>query len=169
MLSLLGNFVWLATSFYTPLFYLIGGIILFPLLPFLWPAIKFSFLPFGRELVSNSYLEQFQEADSEAKFVEESRVSLEKNFGDAGKTVRFLANVVWVFSFGWMLALSHLCGALLSLCFVWTIIAIPNIAANLRMIPVAFRPFGRTIISAAVAKRLKDLEADSEMSKIVGR
>jgi len=167
MLSLLANFVWLATSFYTPLLYLLGGIILFPLLPFLWPTIKFSFLPFGRELVSNSYLEQFRKADSEAKLIEETRVSLEGNFGDASKTVRFLANVVWLFSFGWMLALSHLFAALLSLCFVWTIIAIPNIAANLRMIPVAFRPFGRTIISTTVAKRLKDLEADAEMSKII--
>ena len=141
MLALLGNFVWIITSWYIPLMYLIGGVLFFPLLPFLWPVIKFSFLPFGRELVSKSYLEQFKQVESTAQFVEESRFSSEKSFGDTGKKVRFLANVVWLLSFGWMLAIMHILAAVLSIFLFWTIIAIPNIGAHLRIIPIAFRPF----------------------------
>ena len=65
-MSFLGNIIWLVTSFFVPIGYLIGGIILFPLLPFIYPVIGYSFLPFGREIVSTKYLKQFKEAEIEA-------------------------------------------------------------------------------------------------------
>ena len=51
-MAFLGNIIQLVTSIFEPIGYLIGGIIFSPLLPFLWPVIKYSFLPFGRKIIS---------------------------------------------------------------------------------------------------------------------
>ena len=97
-MSFLGNIIWLVTSFFVPIGYLIGGIILFPLLPFIYPVIGYSFLPFGREIVSTKYLEQFKDYEKTGG----------KDFDNASGVVRFLANIVWVLTFGWILALLHI-------------------------------------------------------------
>ena len=88
-MSFLGNIIWLVTSFFIPLGYLIGGIILFPLLPFIYPVIGYSFLPFGREIVSTKYLKQFKDYEKTGG----------KDFDNASGIVRFLANIVWVLTF----------------------------------------------------------------------
>ena len=159
-MSLLGNFIWLVTSFYVPIAYLFFGICLFPVLPFLWPTIRYSFLPFGRELVSVSYLEQFSEADSSGPSMK-----------DANKTVRILANIVWIIP-GAILALMHLIAAIVNLgaciCIVTIPLAIPNMLAHLKMIPGAFAPFGKKVISAELSTKLKNLKADEEIEKLKG-
>ena len=154
-MAFLGNIIWLVTSFFVPLGYLLGGIIFFPLLPFLWPVIKYSFLPFGREIVSTEYLKSFKE-----------NVSDESNFEKASPTVKMLGNILWVLTFGWFLALMHILAGLLNVLFIWTIIAIPNIIAHFRMVPVAFTPFGRKIISKELAKKLRDKKAEDEFDKL---
>ncbi len=54
-----------------------------------------------------------------------------------------LGNIIWVVLAGWWLALEHLVtGILLAI----TIIGIPLALANFKMIPLAFAPFGRTIV-----------------------
>jgi uncharacterized membrane protein YccF (DUF307 family) len=54
-----------------------------------------------------------------------------------------LGNVVWILLAGWWVALAHLVtGILLAL----TIIGLPLAAANFKMIPIAFAPFGRVIV-----------------------
>ena len=165
MLSIVGNVFWLVSSFLVPLFYLIFGIIFFPLLPFLWPIIKFSFLPFGRELVKQSYLTGFEGGTySEQDFAT-------KNFEDAGSTIRCLANVIWPV-IGIFMAMFHVICIFFCLLWCFTIVgiffAIPNILAHIRMIPIVFRPFGRTIISSAVAKRLQDIKTEADLKKITG-
>ena len=82
-MSLLGNAIWLVTSVYIPIGYLIGGIILFPLLPFIYPIIGYCFLPFGREIVSTKYLKQFKDYEK----------SNDKDLDDASGLIRFLANM----------------------------------------------------------------------------
>ena len=154
-MSFLGNIIWLVTSFYVPLLYFLGGIILFPLLPFLWPAIKYSFLPFGREIVSTKYLKSFKEKKDD-----------ETNFEKASPIVRVLGNVVWVITFGWIIAFAHIIAGLLNILFIWTIIAIPNIMAHFKMVPVAFAPFGRKIISKELSGKLKDAKANKEFEKL---
>ena len=154
-MALLGNIIWLVTSFFVPLLYLIGGVILFPLLPFLWPAIKYSFLPFGREIVSTKYLKSFKEKKDD-----------ETNFEKASPVVRVLGNVIWVITFGWIIALAHILAGILNVFFIWTIIAIPNIMAHFRMVPVAFVPFGRKIISKELGQKLRDAKADKEFEKL---
>ena len=154
-MAFLGNIIWLVTSIFVPIGYLIGGIIFFPLLPFLWPVIKYSFLPFGREIVSTEYLKSFKEKDSE-----------ESNFEKASPTVKILANILWVLSFGWILALAHIVAGILNVFFIWTIIVIPNIMAHFKMVLVAFKPFGRKIISKELAKKLRNELADDEFEKL---
>jgi uncharacterized membrane protein YccF (DUF307 family) len=54
-----------------------------------------------------------------------------------------VGNVLWILIVGWWLALAHLVtGVLLAL----TIIGLPLAAADLKMIPIVFAPFGRVIV-----------------------
>ena len=157
-MSLLGNAIWLVTSVYIPIGYLIGGIILFPLLPFIYPIIGYCFLPFGREIVSTKYLKQFKHYEK----------SNDKDLDDASGFIRFLANIVWVVTFGWFLALLHIVAGILNVLLIWTIVAIPNIMAHFRMVPVAFMPFGRKVISKELAKKLRDIKAEKDLKDIIG-
>tara|TARA_B100000575_G_scaffold159550_1_gene127482 strand:+ start:1701 stop:2174 length:474 start_codon:yes stop_codon:yes gene_type:complete len=155
--SLLDNAIWLVTSVYIPIGYLIGGIILFPLLPFIYPIIGYCFLPFGREIVSTKYLKQFKDYEK----------SNDKDLDDASGLIRFLANIVWVVTFGWFLALLHIVAGILNVLLIWTIVAIPNIMAHFRMVPVAFMPFGRKVISKELAKILRDIKAEKDLKDII--
>jgi len=157
-MSFLANIIWLVTSFYVPALYLLGGIIFFPLLPFIYPVVGYSFLPFGREIVSTSYLKKFKEYDNDKS----------KNIDNASGTVRFLANTLWVLTFGWIIALAHIIAGIINVFFFWTIIAIPNIMAHFRMVPVAFAPFGRKVISKELAQKLRNESADKEFEKLKG-
>ena len=157
-MSLLCNAIWLVTSVYIPIGYLIGGIILFPLLPFIYPIIGYCFLPFGREIVSTKYLKQFKDYEK----------SNDKDLDDASGLIRFLANIVWVVTFGWFLALLHIIAGILNVLLIWTIVAIPNIMAHFRMVPVAFMPFGRKVISKELAKKLRDIRAEKDLKDIIG-
>ena len=157
-MSLLGNAIWLVTSVYIPIGYLIGGIILFPLLPFIYPIIGYCFLPFGREIVSTKYLKQFKDYEK----------SNDKDLDDASGLIRFLANIVWVVTFGWFLALLHIVAGILNVLLIWTIVAIPNIMAHFRMVPVAFMPFGRKVISKELAKKLREIKAEKDLKDIIG-
>ena len=157
-MSLLGGAIWLVTSVYIPIGYLIGGIILFPLLPFIYPIIGYCFLPFGREIVSTKYLKQFKDYEK----------SNDKDLDDASGLIRFLANIVLVVTFGWFLALLHIVAGILNVLLIWTIVAITNIMAHFRMVPVAFMPFGRKVISKELAKKLRDIRAEKDLKDIIG-
>lgn len=54
-----------------------------------------------------------------------------------------IGNVIWFIVAGWWLALTHLLTALL---LGITIVGIPLAVANLKMIPLAFAPFGKQIV-----------------------
>jgi uncharacterized membrane protein YccF (DUF307 family) len=153
-MSFLANIIWIVTSWYVPLLYLIGGIIFFPLLPFLWPMIKYSFLPFGREIVTTKYLKSFKEK------------SENDDFELASPMVKTLGNVAWIITFGWILALAHIIAGLLNFFLIWMIVPIPNIMAHFKLVPVAFVPFGRKIISKELSKKLKDDQADKEYESL---
>ena len=169
MLNFVGNVIWLVSSLcIIPIVYLIYAIILFPLFPFLLPVIKLTFLPFGRELVTQSYLSQFHESST----LDETA----KSFNDTKRVVRIIANIVWPLLIGWQLALLHIIAALLSiiwgLFFFFTLVGpvagLVNAKVHLKLVPVAFTPFGRTIISADVAKKLNDIKAEREVKDITG-
>jgi DNA helicase-2/ATP-dependent DNA helicase PcrA len=59
-MALLANIIWFVLGgFFVGLLYLLGAIILFPLLPFLLPMIGYSFWPFGRRPVSKQAVISF--------------------------------------------------------------------------------------------------------------
>lgn len=62
---------------------------------------------------------------------------------DAG-AASAIGNVIWIVLFGWWLALGHLITGI-AMCL--TIIGIPLGLANFKLIPVAFLPLGREIVS----------------------
>jgi uncharacterized membrane protein YccF (DUF307 family) len=62
---------------------------------------------------------------------------------DAG-AASAIGNVLWVLVCGWWLALGHLLTGI-ALCL--TIIGIPLGIANFKLVPVAFLPLGREIVS----------------------
>ena len=167
MLNFIGNAFWLLSSWWVALTYLLGAIILFPLFPFLWPIVRFVFLPFGRELVTPRYLSQFKNVQSTGP---------NKAFSDVKGIARILGNIIWPITIGWILALCHLIAGLLNLVcvvvFCWTIVGVGagliNAKVHFSMIPAAFAPFGRVIISAEVAKKLKNIKADKEVEDITG-
>jgi uncharacterized membrane protein YccF (DUF307 family) len=147
-MALLGNIIWFLTGgVLVGLIYLLGAIIFFPLFPFLWPLVKYSFWPFGKTPVSRSDLARYKE--------HEDILSEQTPFEQSTGTIRFLGNVLWVFTFGWLLAIVHLGACILNTCLFFLILTIPNIGAHWRLMGVAFRPFGRIIVPTALAKEIE--------------
>ena len=61
---------------------------------------------------------------------------------NANSTLRVLFNLLWLFLFGWELALAHLvCAVLLAI----TIIGLPFAKQHVKLIPLALLPFGREL------------------------
>ena len=67
-----------------------------------------------------------------------------------------IGNVIWVLLCGWWLALAHLLTGV-ALCL--TIIGIPLGLANFKLVPVAFLPLGRAIVSVEEAEALNGMPA----------
>ena len=146
-MAFLGNVLWFALGgWLIGSVYFLGAIILFPLFPFLWPLVKYSYWPFGKVPVSRSALANYKQ---HAGILNEAT-----NFEKASGVARVLGNIVWIFTFGWILAILHLLAAAINVLFIWTIVTIPNIAGHLRLIGVAFRPFGRLIVPSALAEEI---------------
>ena len=123
-MAFLGNVLWFALGgWLIGTVYFLGAIILFPLFPFLWPLVKYSYWPFGKVPISRSALVDYKQ---HAGIVEEMT-----KFDKASSVVRVLGNFVWILTFGWILAILHLLAAALNILFVWTIVMIPNIAGHL--------------------------------------
>lgn len=62
-----------------------------------------------------------------------------------------IGNVLWIVLCGWWLALAHLVSGV-ALCL--TIIGIPLGIANFKLVPVAFLPLGRAIVSVEEAETM---------------
>ena len=62
---------------------------------------------------------------------------------DSNHDVSTVANIAWVLLGGWWLALLHIVAGLI-MCI--TIIGIPLGLASFKMVPLAFLPFGKTIV-----------------------
>ncbi|CAH0535696.1 hypothetical protein VST7929_03183 [Vibrio stylophorae] len=151
-LALLGNIIWLFFGgWMVGLGYLLGAIVLFPLLPFLLPFISYAFWPFGRRPVSKKAIRVYQELTFQPIF--------EDRFEKASATVKFLANVVWGFTFGWVLALIHLICALMNLMACLAIVTIPltlpNVFAHIKLMPVALCPFGTRLVDSQLADEIE--------------
>lgn len=121
-MSLFGNIIWLIFGgFLSGLGYIIGGIttcLTIIGIPFGLQAIKIGFAtmaPFGKQNV-----------------VTDSSESV----------IRLIFNVIWLFLFGWAIAIAHLTSAAI---LAITIIGLPFAYQHLKLIPLALFPFGREL------------------------
>lgn len=117
-MSVIGNIIWLIFGgLIVALGYLIGGILLCVTIigiPFGIQAMKLAaaaLTPFGKEVVQ-----------------------VERESG----RLALIFDIIWLFLFGWEIALAHLVGALL---LAITIIGIPFARQHLKLVPVALFPF----------------------------
>ena len=159
-MALLGNLIWfILGGWLLGLLYLVGAIILFPLLPFLLPFIGYVFWPFGRAHVRKSDVDKWKEAKGEEP---ESG-----GIDSASSVVKIFANIIWVITFGWVLALSHIFAGLLNLAACLLLISIPvclpNALANFKLVPVAFVPFGVKIVPKSLAEEIQKASAASRL------
>jgi uncharacterized membrane protein YccF (DUF307 family) len=122
-MSLLGNIIWLVCGgFFSGLGHILGGIALcFTIIgiPFGYQEIKIgiaTFAPFGCELVE---------------------------YEDANSPLRLVLNVIWIFTFGWLIALHHLIWAAF---LAITVIGLPFALQHVKLIPLALLPFGRDLV-----------------------
>lgn len=61
---------------------------------------------------------------------------------DANSPLRIVFNILWIIFFGWEIALSH---AIWALVLAVTVIGIPFAIQNVKLVPLALLPFGRTL------------------------
>jgi len=159
-MAFLGNLIWfIFGGWLLGSLYLLGALILFPLLPFLIPMVSYVFWPFGRKPVSKRAIEAYK--------IENNMPLEEDKFSQASGFVKILANVVWVLTFGWVLAICHILSGIanLILCVLLVTIPIclPNALANFKLVRVAFSPFGTKLISTDLAN---DIEKSLSKSKL---
>lgn len=121
-MGLLGNIIWLIFGgFLSGVGYILGGIstcLTIIGIPFGIATIQVgiaSFTPFGKEI---------------------------KKGPNADTTLILILNLVWIFVFGWAIALNHLFwGILLAI----TIIGLPFAKQHFKLMILALFPFGRTL------------------------
>jgi uncharacterized membrane protein YccF (DUF307 family) len=128
----IGNFLWFVFGgFFMGLaWWLFGVLAVITIIGIPWGKAcfvigKFTFLPFGREAVSRSVLNQKEDIGT----------------GPLG----FLGNMVWFIVAGIWLAIGHIGSAIL--CFV-TIIGIPFGIQHLKLAGLTLAPIGKTIITS---------------------
>ena len=121
-MSLLGNIIWLIFGgLIAGIGYMLGGLLICLTIigiPFGLQIIKLglsTFAPFGKEIVVA------QNADS---------------------FLSIILNIIWIVLFGWEIAIVHLTSALL---LAITIIGLPFAKQHLKLLVIAFLPFGRQL------------------------
>ena len=127
--------------------YFIFAVIFFPILPFLFPLIKFAYFPFGKRPVSKRAINAFKV---------ENNLPIDEDFlVKSSSLVRFIANFVWIIFPGVFLALLHFISACINLVLCILIVTVPvclpNALGNFKMIKVALAPFGVKIVPNALA------------------
>jgi uncharacterized membrane protein YccF (DUF307 family) len=131
-MSLVGNILWLIFGgFLSGLGYILGGVLLCVTIigiPFGLQAIRLgvaTFAPFGKTVVP---------AEGEYGFL------------------KIVFDVIWIFLFGWEIAVSHLVHAgVLAI----TIIGIPFAWAHLKLAGLSLWPVGYAIVDSETAERLR--------------
>lgn len=145
-MKLLGNIIWFLTGGWLLfLAYLVAAIVFFPMFLPLWRLALYALWPFGSDVIAQADLARFRQL----------RGLPEQEPGGAGQTVGALGNVLWILTFGWLLALMHLMASFANLCMIFLIVTIPNIVAHWKLMPVAFMPFNRVIVPSELGQEVR--------------
>ena len=148
-MRLLGNIIWFFMGgFVLFILYAISAIFFFPMFKPLFRLALFALWPFGRDVVTKAQLDQYKAAKNLSNDTSVTEETL--------KNISGIFNLLWMFTFGWILALTHLACSFFNLLFFWTIVAIPNIGGHWKLIRVAFLPFNKVIVPSGVAQEIKD-------------
>lgn len=143
-MALLGNIIWfLMGGWLLFILYTLAAILFFPVFVPIFRIAKYSLWPFGKGIVSQDELNKYRE--SQGSPTENS----------ATKKLSGVLNIVWMLTFGWILALTHLTASILNLCLVFLIVTIPNIGGHWKMIRIAFLPFNKVIIPKILAEEIE--------------
>jgi uncharacterized membrane protein YccF (DUF307 family) len=104
---------------------------------------KFSFLPFGRDLIRRDELYNRPDISTGA--------------------LGMLGNLIWILVFGWWLALSHLIAAIpLAL----SIIGIPFAVQHFKLAAVSFAPVGKTVVKRHIAEAARMQNAQVALQQL---
>jgi uncharacterized membrane protein YccF (DUF307 family) len=155
-MALLGNIIWfLLGGWLLFIIYTLAAIIFFPVFMPIFRIAKYSLFPFGKSIISQSKLKKYRELKG---------LSSDNNVAtNAMTTVSSVLNIVWMISFGWILALLHLLASIGNLFLFFLIITIPNIAGHWKMMRVAFLPFNTVIVPKKLAE---DIEVELAKGKL---
>jgi len=154
--ALLGNIIWFFLGGWALfLLYALGAVIFFPMFIPLFRLALFALWPFGRDVVTRAELDRFRQARG---LVDDSSMV------DATlKNVNAVLNLLWMLTFGWVLALAHLLASFFNLCLFFLIVTIPNIGGHWKLIRVAFLPFNKVIVPSKVAQDIREEIARSRL------
>ncbi|MBM3362928.1 MAG: hypothetical protein FJY42_09740 [Betaproteobacteria bacterium] len=155
-MALLGNIIWFFLGGWALfLLYALGAVIFFPMFIPLFRLALFALWPFGRDVVTRAELDRFRQARG---LVDDSSMV------DATlKNVSAVLNLLWMLTFGWVLALAHLLASFFNLCLFFLIVTIPNIGGHWKLIRVAFLPFNKVIVPSKVAQDIREEIARSRL------
>jgi len=159
-MAFIGNLVWLILGgWILGLAYILGTLILFPLLPLLLPMISYVFLPFGRKPVSKKAVRAYK--------IENNMPVIDDALSKPTKTITILGTIIWPLVFGIPLAICHLIAGIINLMmcvFLVTIpINLPHALAHFKLIPVAFNPIGVRLVPVSLATAIEDSLSKSKL------
>lgn len=152
-MALLGNIIWfILGGWFLFILYAIAAVIFFPMFLPLFRIAKYAAFPFGRAVISKKKLDKYRELNGND--TESSTMT----------TIAGILNIVWVITFGWILALSHLLASIANLFLFFLIITIPNITGHWKMIRIAFMPFNTVIIPKDLATEIDTALAKGKLN-----
>ncbi|MBT7397985.1 MAG: hypothetical protein HN775_02180, partial [Hellea sp.] len=103
-MALLGNIIWfLLGGWLLFILYSISAIIFFPVFLPLFRIAVYAAFPFGRSVISKKKLDKYRELNGN------------DTENSAMTTIAGFLNVLWIITFGWILALSHLLASIANL------------------------------------------------------
>ena len=132
--------------------YTLAAIIFFPVFKPVFRIAKHSLWPFGKEVISENELQKYKKLNSD---------SSDNVVETASSSIGTVLNVLWMVTFGWVLALLHLFSSIANLCLIFLIVTIPNIGGHWKMMKIAFMPFNTILVSSELAGEIrKELEKE---------
>ena len=143
-MRLLGNIMWFFLGGWLLFIaYSLAAIIFFPVFLPLFRVARYALWPFGRAVVTQSDLKKYRAIKG-----------LPADDGEVLKAIGGILNIIWLLTFGWLLALTHIVAAFFNLCMFFLIFTIPNIGGNWKMIRIAFMPFNKVIVPQELAEEI---------------
>ena len=113
-MTLLGNIIWFVLGGWLLfILYTIAAIIFFPVFLPIFRIARYSLFPFGRSVVYQKDLTKYRELTHS-----KSEDGMDTNITKSGlQNANKVLNLIWVLTFGWILALTHLLSAVANVFF----------------------------------------------------